>query len=186
MRMQFLFGSGRTCFPDRDCRRLPESHCIFHRFFSLVLRSLFLPGRPDVFSRSRLCTSSSPLLHSSILLISTTSSCASMVWESTVYEVAGLVIQFEARKVGQWMLAHWFVWSGIHSLEATKTGQATPGVSVACLFRGLFSSSLQGEERARIPAEFGARIFEPLDSSGALREGLKTTSGGRLSSSAGV
>ena len=85
MRMQYLFGGGRTCFPDRDCRRLPESHCVFHRSFSLVLPSLFLPGRPDVFSWSRLCTSSSPLLHSSILLISTTSSCASVAWESTVY-----------------------------------------------------------------------------------------------------
>ena len=84
-------------------------------------------------SRSRLSTSSSPLLHSTILLISTRSSCASVAWWSTVYGVAVLVIHFEARKVVQWVLAHWFVLSGIHSLEPTKTGQATLGVSVARL-----------------------------------------------------
>ena len=49
-----------------------------------------------------------------------------------------------------------------------------------------FPSSHQGEERARIPAEFRARVFKPLGASGALREGLKTASGGRLASSAGV
>ena len=90
VRVQYLFGAGRTCFPDRDCRRLPESHCIFHRSCLPVPRSLFLPGRPDVFSRSRSCTSSSPLLHSTILLISTRSSCASVAWRSTVYGVAVL------------------------------------------------------------------------------------------------
>ena len=185
MRVQFLFGGGRTCFPDRDCRRLPR--------IALHISSLLLACSAEPFSTGaagrvfpgRDCVRlSSPLLHSSTLLISTRSSCASMAWGSTVFGVAALVIHFEDRKVGQWVLAHWF--SGIHSLEPTKTGQATPGVSVARLFHGLFSSSLQGEERARIPAEFRACIFKPLGSSGALREGLKTTSGGRLACSAGV
>ena len=89
MRVKYLLGGGRMCFPVRECRCLPESHCIFHRSCSLVLRSLFLPGRPDVFSWPRLRTTSSPLLHSSILLISTRSSCASMVWSDTVFGVSG-------------------------------------------------------------------------------------------------
>ena len=89
MRVKYLLGGGRMCFPVRECRCLPESHCIFHRSCSLVLRSLFLPGRPDVFSWPRLRTTSSPLLHSSILLISTRSSCASMVWSDTVFGVPG-------------------------------------------------------------------------------------------------
>ena len=56
-----------------------------------------------------------------------------MAWGSTVFGVAGLVIYFEGRKVVQWLLAHWLVLSCIHSLEPTKTSQATPGVSVARL-----------------------------------------------------
>ena len=79
-----------------------------------------------------------------------------------------------------------------------ETGQATPGVTVACLVFGkgggmvhIWTLSPDGcnrrrPQRARIPAEFRARVFEPLGASGALREGLKTTSGGRLASSAGV
>ena len=82
--------------------------------------------------------------------------------------------------------SRWLVLCRFHSLEATRTSQATPGVSVARQSLGFFPSSHQGEERARIPAAFRARIFKPLGSSGALREGLKTTSGGRLASSAGV
>ena len=105
-----------------------------------------------------------------------------MTWESTVFGVAGLVIYSEGRKVVQWVLAHWLVLSGIHSLEPTKTGQATRCTSSSMDY---FPSSHQGEERARIPAEFRARIFKPL---GALRE--KTPQdyrlGGRLASSAGV
>ena len=57
MRVQFLFWGGRTCFPDRGCWRLPESPCISHRSCLPVPRSLSLLGRPDVFSRSRLCIS---------------------------------------------------------------------------------------------------------------------------------
>ena len=126
---QYLFGSGRTCFPDRGCRRRPGSHCIFHRSCSLVLRSLFLPGRPDEFSRSRLCTSSSSLLHSTILSFTTKSSCASMAWKSTVFGVAGLVGHFEARRVVQWVLEHWFVLSCIHSLEPRRLAKP-PRVSL--------------------------------------------------------
>ena len=90
-------------------------------------------------SRARLRTTSSPLLHSTILLFATKSRCASMAWGSTVYGVAGLVIYFEGQKVVQWVLAHWLVLSCIHSLEPTKTSQATPGVSVARLFPWVFS-----------------------------------------------
>ena len=46
-------------------------------------------GRPDVFSRPRLRTTSSLLLHSSILLIPTRSSCASMVWTDTAFGASG-------------------------------------------------------------------------------------------------
>ena len=98
MRAMYMYGGGRMCFPVRECRCLPESHCIFHRSCSLVLRSLFLPGRPDVFSWPRLCTTSSPLLHSSILLISTRSSCASTAWMDTVFGVVRLAAHFEARR----------------------------------------------------------------------------------------
>ena len=38
----------------------------------------------------------------------------------------------------------------------------------------IFSRTHQGEGRARIPAEFRARVFKPLGVSDALREGLKT------------
>ena len=115
----------------------------------------------------------SPLLHSTILgdFIPVLRVVPSMAWGSTVYGVAGLVFQFEARKVGQWMLAHWFVLSGIHSLEPTKTGQAIPGVSVArSVLMDYFPVHIKGRSGLRIPAEFGARIFKPLGSSGALRE----------------
>ena len=89
MRAMYMYGGGRMCFPVRDCWCLPGSRCICHRSCSLVLRSHFQPGRPDVFSWPRLRTTSSPLLHSSILLIPTRSSCASMVWTDTVFGVSG-------------------------------------------------------------------------------------------------
>ena len=58
-------------------------------------------------------------------------------WGSTVFGVAGLVNSFEARKVVLWLLetcqqSHTgLVSCRFHSLEATRTSQATPGVSVA-------------------------------------------------------
>ena len=55
-------------------------------------------------SRSRLSTSSRPLLPSTILLSATESTCSSMAWGSTVFGVAGLVNSFEARKVVLWLL----------------------------------------------------------------------------------
>ena len=53
------------------------SYVFFPEF--VYAREVPARGRSDVFSRLRLCTTSSPLLQSSILLISTRSSCASMV-----------------------------------------------------------------------------------------------------------
>ena len=58
----------------------------------------------------------------------------------------------------------------------------TSGVPVACRFHGFFQIISEGGA----PAEFRARVFKPLGVSDALRESLKTTSGGRLASSAGV
>ena len=139
MRAMYMYGGGRMCFPVRDCRCLPESHCIFHRSCSLVLRSLFLSGRPDEFSRSRSSTSTSPLLHSSFLLISTRSSCASMVWSDTVFGVSGC-----SR-------------TGLCGLVATHFG------CHRCMFASwIFPDHIRGEVRARIPAEFRARVFKPL------------------------
>ena len=53
-------------------------------------------GRTDVFSRPRLSTTSSPLRGSPTLLMSTSSSRASMVWTDTVFGVVRAVAQFEA------------------------------------------------------------------------------------------
>ena len=98
-----------ACFPDRDCRRLPESLCIFHRSCSLVLRSLFLPGRPDVFSRSRLSGTSSPLLSSPTLLLVTSSrSDGRGFWRGS----GSLSVQ--SLNVVRWMQEHWSVPPCIH------------------------------------------------------------------------
>ena len=48
--LQYLSGSGRTFFPDCDCRALQGSHCLWFRSCLLVPGSLCQPGRPDVFS----------------------------------------------------------------------------------------------------------------------------------------
>ena len=71
------------------------------RYFSYFLVLGILVGRV---SRSRLSTSSRPLLPCTTLLFSTKSSCASMAWGSTVFGVAWLVNSFEARKVVLWLL----------------------------------------------------------------------------------
>ena len=73
-------------------------YCRYYLYF-LVLG--ILVGRV---SRSRLSTSSRPLLPCTTLLFSTKSSCASMAWESTVFGVAWLVNSFEARKVVLWLV----------------------------------------------------------------------------------
>ena len=173
MRAMYMYGGGRMCFPVRECRCLPESHCIFHRSCSLVLRSLFLPGRPDVFSWPRLCTTSSPLLHSPILLISTRSSCASMVWTDTVFGVVRLAAHFEVRRrfsgcmrTGLCGLASahqnpgdWPCHPGCHScmLSLWKRGGLAH----------IWTLSPDGcnrrrPQRVRIPAEFRARVFKNL------------------------
>ena len=89
IRVMFVHGGGRMCFPVRDGWCLQVSHCICLRSCPVVPRSLCLFGRPDVFSWPRLRTTSSPLLHSSILLIPTSSSCASMLWTDTAFGVGG-------------------------------------------------------------------------------------------------
>ena len=89
MREYYLFGGGRMCFPVRDGRCLQASHCICHRSCPVVPRSLCLFWRPDVFSWPRLRTTSSPLLHSSILLYPTCSTRASMLWTVTAFGVGG-------------------------------------------------------------------------------------------------
>ena len=71
------------------------------RYFSYFLVLGILVG---CVSRSLLSTSSRPLLPCTILLFSTSSSCASMAWGSTVFGVAWLVNSFEARKVVLWLL----------------------------------------------------------------------------------
>ena len=82
-------GGGRMCFPVRDGWCLQVSHWIRLRFCLAVPRSLCLLGRPDVFSWPRLRTSSSPLLHSSILSFPICSYCASMLWTDTAFGVGG-------------------------------------------------------------------------------------------------
>ena len=51
-----------------------------------------------MFSRPRLSMTSSPLRGSPILLMSTSSSRASMVWTDTVFGVARAVAQFELER----------------------------------------------------------------------------------------
>ena len=144
MRVKYLLGGGRMCFPDRDCRRRPESHCIFHRSCLPVPRSLFLSGRPDEFSQSRLSTSTSPLLHSTILLISTSSSCASVAWMEHCLRGGDIGHSFRSSKGGS-VGACALVCAVLHPRARTQeTGQATPGVTVACLV--FWKSSHQGEE----------------------------------------
>ena len=144
MRAMYMYGGGRMCFPVRDCWCLPVSHCICHRSCPFVPRSLFLPGRPDVFSWPRLCTTSSPLLHRSILLIPTSSSRASMVWTDTVFGVARLAARFEARR--------WFSGCRLHPrARSQETGQATPGVYLACLVLCVFKQLVIWGGAARAP-----------------------------------
>ena len=82
-------GGGRMCFPVRDMPVSSQNRIAYcHRSCSARSAEPFcIPGRPDVFSWPRLRTTSSPLLHSSILLISSRSSCASMVWSDTAFRV---------------------------------------------------------------------------------------------------
>ena len=57
--------------------------------------------------------------------------------------------------------SHWFVSSCIHSLEPTKTGQATPSVSVARLVPWVFlHSSKCGEVRIQISSGVWSSQFQ--------------------------
>ena len=57
---------------------------------------------------------------------------------------------------------------------------------IACRFLEDSMSRETGRSALRLQRSFEFALFNPLGASGALREGLKTTSGGRLAGSAGV
>ena len=90
------------------------------RFFLRLLRTWVLsllpvcsavpssPGRPDVFPRSRLTTTSSPLLSSPTLLLVTSSRSTGTVSMDTVFGVVLVESQFKAY-VARWMQEHWSV-----------------------------------------------------------------------------
>ena len=131
IREYYLFGGGRMCFPVRDSR-CPSSIALHMSSFlaRLVSRSLCLFWRPDVFSWPRLRTASSPLLHSSILLLPTCSTRASMLWTVTVFGFGGL-----SR-------------TGLCGLVATHHG-----VYPLRVVSWRIPSHKKGEERSQIPAE---------------------------------
>ena len=124
MRMQYLLRGGRTCFPDRDCRRLPASHCISRRSCLPVPRSLFIPGRSDVFP-DRDCV---PLpVHCCIALsFHLLPFQVVRAWPGGALfsGVAGLVTSFEARKVVLQSRTGWCCLVSTR-LNPTKTSQAT-------------------------------------------------------------
>ena len=112
-------------------------YCRYSSYF-LVLG--ILVGRV---SRSRLSTSSRPLLPCSILLFSTNSKLCEHGLGEHCFR-GGLVGQLFLEK---WFCgcsrhlsakSHWLVLCRFHSLEATRTSQATPGVSVARLVPWVF------------------------------------------------
>ena len=86
----------------------------------LFCGAFFYRGGRTRFPRSRLCTTSSSLLHSTILLISTRSSCASVAWGEHSFRGGSIGHSFRSSKVGQWVLAHWFVLSCIRPLEPRR------------------------------------------------------------------
>ena len=116
MRGKYLYRGGRMCFPVRDCRCLLVSHSISPRFCPVVPRSRSALGRPDVFSRSRLRTTSSPLRDSPTLLMPTSSRRPSMVRMDT-FRGGSSGRSVRSSNVVQWMQAHWFVPSCILALD---------------------------------------------------------------------
>ena len=78
-RAMYMHRGGRMCFPVRDNGGLHASHRVCHRSCPFDPRALRLLGRPDVFSRSRLSTTSSPLQSSPTLLLVTSSRSTGMV-----------------------------------------------------------------------------------------------------------
>ena len=201
MRGGYVFQGVRRCFPGAIDTEFG------HRNSYVFLTESLIPGDPvnrgvrTSFPRTRLSTSSTSLFPRPAQL-----RCASPSRSATAHSRCPRSFGPEA-SFTEWLgrFNHW-IWVEItcpaflgvplcptlwHWLVHINTGprnsQGRPSHSgcQAIHARKFFSLS-KGEERARIPAEFRARIFEPLGSSGALREGLKTTSGGRLASSAGV
>ena len=73
MRAMYMYRGGRMCFPVRDSGDFMHRIAYVITLDPFVPRSRLAPGRPDVFSRSRLTTTSSPLLSSPTLLLVTSS-----------------------------------------------------------------------------------------------------------------
>ena len=179
---------GRTDVLSRP-RLQVSSSIALHMSSLFVPRSLFLLGRPDVFSWPRLRTTSSSLQESSILLISTSSSRASMVWTDTVSGVleggsmdAGCIRALDHKrpaKPPRVSILH--VWFFVF-LSSSKYREVRIQIS-----GGVWSSQCQTCHRlgdrflSRPPARRSG-------SGGALREGRPEDHrlGGRLASSAGV
>ena len=88
-------------------------------------------------SRSRLSTSSRPLLPGTILLSATESTCSSMAWGKHCFRGGWVSQFFRSSKSGSVVArdlsakSHWLVLCRFHSPETTKTSQATPSVSFA-------------------------------------------------------
>ena len=119
-------------------------------------------------SRSRLSTSSRPLLPCTFLLSATESTCSSMAWGSTVFGVAWLVNSFEARKGVLWLLESCQQirtgWCCVVSTRLKPRGLAKPPrvspLHVSSL--GFFPAHIKGRSGSKSPAEFGVRSFKPV------------------------
>ena len=128
-------------------------------------------------SRPRLRMTSNPLLHSSILLNPTSSSSASRMWTDTVFGVSGCSC------------------TGLCGFASTHSG-CPRCMSVSWIFKGeewptsgrspWTGAIVDGRSGLGLQRSLEPALFKTLGVSDALRESLKTTSGGRLASSAGV
>ena len=89
-------GADGCVFPSATTGGLHASHCVCHRSCPFDPRFLRLLGRPDVFSRPRLSTTSSPPQSSPTLLLVTSSRSTGMVSTDAVFGVDLVVSQFKA------------------------------------------------------------------------------------------
>ena len=86
---------------------------------------VFWGGR-DVFSRSRLSTTSSPLLSSPTLLLATSSRSTGMVSTDTVFWHGSGSLTVQSLNVVSWMQEHWSVLSSIQVLNHKRSFQSMP------------------------------------------------------------